>query len=59
MYNLRSSNKDTVQFPVQIEIADDNQILKDLLHHKATSLSTEAICRIRMKHQIVTLIVML
>ena len=42
MYNLRSSNKDTVQFPVQIEIADDNQILKDLLHHKATSLSTEA-----------------
>ena len=42
MYNLRSSNKDTVQFPVQIEIADDNRIFTDLLHHKATSLSTEA-----------------
>ena len=42
MYNLRSSNKDTVQFPVQIEIADDNRIFTDLLNHKATSLSTEA-----------------
>ena len=42
MYNLRSNSKDTVQFPVQIEVADDNQFLKDLSHQKATSVSTEA-----------------
>ena len=40
MYNLRSSSKDTVQFPVQIEVSDDSQFLKDFLNKK-TSVNTE------------------
>ena len=40
--NLRSNSKDTVQFPVQIEVADDNQFLNDLLKHKASSINDSA-----------------
>ena len=34
MYNLRSSKKDTVQFPVQIQVDDE-----DLLNHKSSSFN--------------------
>ena len=39
MYNLRSNSKETVQFPVQIQVADDNQFLNHLLNHKESSIS--------------------
>ena len=39
MYNLRSIKKDTVQFPVQIQITDDDQFLNDLLHNNSASLN--------------------
>ena len=42
MYNLRSNSKDTVQFPIQIEVADDSQFLNDLLNHKASSINDSA-----------------
>ena len=38
MYNLRSSKKDTVQFPVQIQV-DDEQSLNELLNHKSSSFN--------------------
>ena len=37
MYNLKSNGKETVQFPVQIEVADDNQFLNHLLNHNESS----------------------
>ena len=37
MYNLRSNSKETVQFPMQIEVADDNQFFNHLLNHKESS----------------------
>ena len=42
MYNLRSNSRDTIQFPAQIEVADDNKFLTDLLKHKAASISDSA-----------------
>ena len=39
MYNLRSNSKETVQFPVQIEVADDNQFLNHLLDHIESSVN--------------------
>ena len=42
MYNLRSNKKDTVQFPVQIQVADDDQFLNDLLHHSSSSINGSA-----------------
>ena len=39
MYNLRSNSKETVQFPVPIEVADDNQFLNHLLDHKDSSVN--------------------
>ena len=38
MYNLRSSSKETVQFPVQIEVADDSKFLNHLLNHTDSSV---------------------
>ena len=32
MYNLRSNRKDTIQFPMQIQVTDDEQFLNDLLN---------------------------
>ena len=64
MYNLRSNRKDTVRFPVQIEVADDDQFSSGLLNHKAastndsvniSSVSYDSLMKVR----IVTLTVML
>ena len=38
MYNLRSNKKETVQFPVQIQV-DDEQFLNELLGHKSSSFN--------------------
>ena len=40
MYNLRSNKKDTIQFPVQIQVADDDQFLTDLLNQNSSLLNT-------------------
>ena len=40
MYNLRSNKKDTIQFPVQIQIVDDEQFLTDLLNQNSSFLYT-------------------
>ena len=42
MYNLRSNKKDTIQLPVQIQVADDDKFLTDLLHHNSSSLNGSA-----------------
>ena len=42
MYNLRSNKKDTIQFPVQIQVTDDEQFLTDLLHQNSSSLNSTA-----------------
>ena len=39
MYNLRSSSKETVEFPVQIEVADDSKFLTHLLNHTDSSVN--------------------
>ena len=39
MYNLTPNSKETVQFPMLIKVADDNQCLNDLLNHKASSIN--------------------
>ena len=39
MYNLRSSSKETFQFPVQIEVADDRKFLNHLLNHTDSSVN--------------------
>ena len=40
MYNLRSNKKDTIQFPVQIQVADDEQFLTELLNQNSSFLDT-------------------
>ena len=42
MYNLRSSKRDTVQFPIQIQVTDDEQFLKDLLNQNSLASNTSA-----------------
>ena len=42
MYNLRSNKKDTIQFPVHIQVADDEQFLTDLLNQNSSLLNTSA-----------------
>ena len=39
MYNLRSSSKETVQFPVQIEVADDSKFLNHLMNRTDSSVN--------------------
>ena len=39
MYNLRSNKKDTIQFPVQIQVTDDEQFLTDLLNQNSSLLN--------------------
>ena len=40
MYNLRSNKKDTIQFPVQIQVMDDEQFLTDLLQQNSSSFNS-------------------
>ena len=42
MYNLRSNKKDIIQFPVQIQVADDEQFLTDLLNPTSSLLNSSA-----------------
>ena len=42
MYNLRSNKKDTIQFPVQIQVTDDEQFLTDLLNQNSSLLNSSA-----------------
>ena len=42
MYNLRSNKKDTIQFPVQIQVTDDEQFLTDLLKQNSSLLNSSA-----------------
>ena len=40
MYNMRSNKKDAIQFPVQIQVADDEQFITDLLNQNSSLLNT-------------------
>ena len=42
MYNLRSNKKETIQFPVQIQVTDDEQFLTDLLNQNSSLLNSSA-----------------
>ena len=39
MYNLRSSSKETVELPIQIEVADDSKFLNHLLNRTDSSVN--------------------